>query len=95
MPEKNKTQWVTALAADTDGEIFELEGYAAVGMAGARLQPLTAADTVNMPYGGELMLMPGRRPLVYRVADGTIVALEENPYVPGEPIFPVAVFNSP
>jgi len=95
MPQRNRNQWVKALAADVDGEIFELEGYAAVGMAGARLQPLTAADTINMPYGGELMLLPGRRPLVYRIADGAMEELAENPYAPGEPVFPVAVFNSP
>ncbi len=89
-------QWIKALAADTDGRIFELEGYAAVGMAGdARLRPLTAADTINLPYGGELMLLPGRRPLVYHIADGAIEELAENPYAPGEPLFPVAVFNSP
>lgn len=95
MPQTNKKPWVKALVADADGEIFELEGYAAVGMAGARLQPLTAADTIGMPYGGELMLLPGRRPLVYRVADGAMTELAENPYAPGEPVFPVAVFNSP
>ncbi len=91
-----KKQWIKALVADTDGQIFELDGYAAVGMAGdARLQPLTTADTINMPYGGELMLLPGRRPLVYRIADGVIEELAENPYAPGEPVFPVALFNSP
>ncbi len=95
MPLKNGKPWVRALVADADGEIFELEGYAAVGMAAARLQPLTTADTINMPYGGELMLLPGRRPLVYRIADGTMEELAENPYAPGEPVFPVAVFNSP
>ena len=95
MPEKPKIPWVAALAADTDGEIFELEGYAAVGMAGTRLKPLTTADTINMPHGGELMLLPGRRPLVYHIHSGNIELLEENPFAPGEPIFPVAVFNSP
>jgi pyruvate-formate lyase-activating enzyme len=90
-----KKQWIKALAADADGEIFELEGYAAVGMAGLLHRPLTAADTINMPYGGELMMLPGRRPTVCRMSDGVIEELVDNPYAPGEPIFPVAVFNSP
>jgi pyruvate-formate lyase-activating enzyme len=87
--------WVTALVADRSGEIFELDGYAAVGMAGSDLEPLTRGETLVMPHGSELMLLPERRPVVYHITRRRVEVLSENPYAAGEPIFPVAVFNSP
>ncbi len=86
---------LTALVANQDGEIFELEGYAAVGMAGPRLEPLTKEQTCNMPYGSELMYLPDRQPVLLNNKTGRIETLEENPDAPGEKIFPVAAFNSP
>jgi pyruvate-formate lyase-activating enzyme len=86
---------ITALVADRSGKIFELEGYAAVGMAGSELLPLTRSRTAAMPHGSELMLLPDRRPVVYHTARRGMETLIENPYAPGEPIFPVAAFNSP
>jgi pyruvate-formate lyase-activating enzyme len=85
----------TALVANEKGEIFELEGYAAVGMADASLIPLGMRQTVNMPYGGEFMRLPDRLPIVYNIASRRFETLTENPYMPEEPIFPVAAFNSP
>ena len=90
-----KKHMVTTLVADRKGEIFELEGYAAVGMAGPSFVPLTTGNTVNMPYGGELMFLPDRRPVVYNIESSRFETLKENPYAPGEPLFPVASFNSP
>jgi len=87
--------WVTALVADRNGEIFELEGYAAVGMAGSDLAPLRCSQTLVMPRGSELMLLPDRRPVVYHIMRRKMEVLSENPFAPGEPIFPVAAFNSP
>ncbi|MBW2193688.1 MAG: radical SAM protein [Deltaproteobacteria bacterium] len=92
---QKKNVLVTAVVANAAGEIFELEGYAAVGMAGASLSPMPLDETIPMPYGGELMMMPDRRPVLYNMADNRIEILGENPYSPGEPVFPVAVFNSP
>ncbi|MFC1857279.1 radical SAM protein [Thermodesulfobacteriota bacterium] len=86
---------ITALVSDQTGEIFELEGYAAVGMAGSAHVPLSRAETVNMPHGSELMFLPDRMPVLYNTRSGQIETLEENPYQPGEPVFPVAAFNSP
>lgn len=86
---------VTALVANGAGEIFDLEGYAAVGRDGPLLSPLTVPETVVLPHGSELMRLPDRIPLLYDLAGDRIVALAENPYVPGEAIFPVAAFNSP
>ncbi|RLC33127.1 MAG: radical SAM protein, partial [Deltaproteobacteria bacterium] len=83
------------MVANADGEIFDLEGYAAVGRAGPELVPLTLDTTIRMPYGGELMFLPDRRPIVYNLDTGRIETLEENPCEPGMPLYPVAAFNSP
>ncbi|MBU4053422.1 MAG: radical SAM protein [Proteobacteria bacterium] len=87
--------WITGVVANAKGEIFELEGYAAVGMADTLLIPLTKKNTVAMPFGGELMLLPGRRPILFDMETGQLEVVAENPYEPGTPLFPVAVFNSP
>ncbi len=84
-----------ALAADAGGRIFELDGYQAVGMSGPVLTPLTAEETLPVPYGTELMYLPGRRPVVFNLERECLEILKENPYTPGEPVFPVAAFNSP
>ena len=86
---------ITALVADRQGQILELEGYGAVGMAGNRRLPLSTKDTIRMPHGGELLFLPDRYPVLHRQKDDQIVSLTENPYTPGEPVFPVAAFNSP
>lgn len=86
---------ITATVANQAGEIFDLEGYAAVGMAGKSFIPLTLKNTVNMPFGGELMFLPDRIPILYNIRKERIEAVPENPYIPGYPIFPVAAFNSP
>jgi pyruvate-formate lyase-activating enzyme len=64
-------------------------------MDGPSLAPLTLDETIDMPFGGELMLMPDRRPILFNMDSHSFETLDENPYFPGEPIFPVAVFNSP
>lgn len=92
---RQKSGFATAVVANADGEIFDLEGYAAVGRDGAELVPLTLEATIKMPYGGELMFLPDRSPIVYNLKTGRVETLEENPYEPGMPLYPVAVFNSP
>jgi pyruvate-formate lyase-activating enzyme len=64
-------------------------------MAGSFLVPLTLDNTIKMPFGGELMLMPDRKPVLYNVRKHRFEVTEKNPYTPGDPIFPVAAFNSP
>ncbi|THB80144.1 MAG: radical SAM protein [Desulfobacteraceae bacterium] len=86
---------VTAVAAAPNGEIFDLEGYAAVGMAGNRLQVLTPDDTIDMPHGSELMLLPDRHPIVFNFDTLDFEVLTRNPFEPGEPILAVGAFNSP
>jgi pyruvate-formate lyase-activating enzyme len=87
--------WLTAVVADADGRIFDLPGYAAVGMAGEDLAPLAKEQTIGMPFGSELMYLPDRVPVLFNLASGDLEEVSENPHAPGEPIFPVAVFNSP
>jgi len=86
---------LTAVVADSSGRIFDLPGYAAVGMAGEELRPLTRERTIGMPFGSELMYLPDRVPVLFNLGDGDLEEVPENPHAPGEPIFPVAVFNSP
>ena len=81
--------------ANGEGEFFDLEGYAAVGMAGSKLIPLSELDTIHMPFGGEHLFLPHRRPIVYNVETREMEILAENPYAPGEPVYPVAAFNAP
>ncbi|MDP3285463.1 MAG: radical SAM protein, partial [Desulfobacterales bacterium] len=93
--DSGQTNLITAVVADKEGGIIELEGYAAVGMAGSSFVPLSTGNTIDMPYGGEFMFLPDRSPLVYNLETNRFETLKENPYSPGEPVFPVAAFNSP
>ncbi|MCP4693097.1 MAG: radical SAM protein, partial [Desulfobacterales bacterium] len=56
---------------------------------------LTVRNTAAMPFGGELMFLPDRRPVLFNLAERRMETLFENPFEPGEPSFPVAAFNSP
>lgn len=87
--------FTTALVANSGGEIFELDGYAAVGMAGKDLVPLKKGNTVNLPHGSELMFLPERQPILYNLQQKIYEVVSENPFEPGTPLFPVATFNSP
>ncbi len=50
---------------------------------------------MDLPYGSELLMLPGRTPVVYSFEKKGFQALARNPYNPGEKIYPVAAFNSP
>jgi pyruvate-formate lyase-activating enzyme len=89
------SKWLRAVVADADGRIFDLPGYAAVGMAGEDLVPLPREQTIGMPFGSELMYLPDRVPVLFNLAAEDLEEVPENPHAPDEPIFPVAVFNSP
>ena len=92
---KDKEVLLTALVANQAGEIFELDGYAAVGMAGSVFTALTVDQTRHLPHGSELMYLPDRKPVLLNISTGQLETLQENPYEPGESLFPVAAFNSP
>ncbi|RJQ50531.1 MAG: radical SAM protein [Desulfobacteraceae bacterium] len=95
MASKSNDTFLTALAADRKGRIFELDGYSAVGMSGDTRVVLSGNTTRPIPYGSELMFLPGRSPIAYNIAEKRFETLTENPNRPGEPVFPVAAFNSP
>jgi pyruvate-formate lyase-activating enzyme len=88
-------QIITAVVAAENGEIFELEGYGAAGMAGDQFFILTKADTCDMPHGSELMMLPQRSPIVFNISTDKFETMEFNPWDPGKKIYPVGVFNSP
>ncbi len=92
---KKKAKMIKAVVADAQGKIFDLDGYAAVGMAGSWKIVLDSENAISMPYGSEMMFLPDRYPIVYHIRRKRIETLYENPFFPGEPVFPVAVFNSP
>lgn len=92
---RNSNPLVTAVVANARGEIFELEGYAAVGMAGESLAPLTARLITPLPHGGELMFLPDRSPVLLNLETNRIETVSRDPYAPDAPLFPVAAFNSP
>ncbi len=92
---KKEHQFIMAIVANEKGEIFELEGFASVGMAGETMVALTDDITSPMPHGGELMLLPERFPVLYNIETGNFEMHEKNPYIEDEDIYPVAVFNSP
>jgi len=88
-------QYVRAMVANKRGEFFDLDGYAATGMAGGHLVPLMKNDTITMPAGSELFFLPARRPIVFDIQSETFTTLANNPYTPEEKVFPVAAFNAP
>ena len=88
-------RYLTAVVANAAGEIVDLEGFAAVGMAGPLRMPLTVRQARPIPHGSEFMFLPDRRPVVFDIDAGELVTLHENPYAPEEKVFPVAAFNSP
>ncbi len=90
-----KSSFVTALVSNRQGDVFELEGYAAVSMSGTFRQPLRYAETLKLPYGSELTLLPDRQAILYNIREHRFETLAENPFNPGERIYPVAAFNSP
>jgi hypothetical protein len=80
-------QLLSAVVANEKGEIFDLEGYAAVGADGAELTSLTTANTIELPHGSELMFLPDRAPVLLDRSTGTLGPLDRNPYVPDERFF--------
>ena len=86
---------IQAVVANKAGDIFDLPGYAAVGMAGLSFVPLPVEETIDIPFGSELMMLPDRKPVLFNIDKGMMETLHEHPYLQGEPVFPVAAFNSP
>lgn len=92
---RHQKRYLTALVANRQGEISELEGYAAVGMAAGQLVPLERGHTVELPFGGELMFLPGRVPILFNLRSERCEPVAQDPGRRKTPVFPVAAFNSP
>ena len=86
---------LNALVANEKGDIFDLDGYAAVGMSGTTLTPLTIRQTRIMPHGSELMFLPNRIPMLYNRSTGRIEPVPVHPSDLKMRLYPVAAFNSP
>jgi hypothetical protein len=61
---KKRISLINAVVSNKEGKIFELDGYAAVGMEGPSLVPLKLNETIHMPFGSELMFLPDRKPML-------------------------------
>ncbi len=84
-----------AVVANHQGEIFDLDGFVAIGADGQETAPLTTSGTIDLPHGSELMFLPDRVPVLLDLQTGRIGPVYVNPHAKGERIFPVAAFNSP
>lgn len=58
------TVLLTALYADSKGEIYDAPGYAAVGRVGNHTMELKKENMIPLPEGAELMYLPGRTALM-------------------------------
>ena len=76
------------MVANEKGEIFDLEGFAAVGADGPERAILTAGDTIDLPHGSELMFLPDRMPVLMNLETGRMQALDRNPHAREERLFP-------
>ena len=84
---KDKEVLLTALVANEAGEIFELDGYAAVGMAGSVFTALTVDQTRHLPHGSELMYLPDRKPVLLNISIGQLETCKKILMNPGNPFF--------
>ncbi len=92
---KNNQSVLAPVVANKKGDIFDLDGFGAAAMQGENPVLLTEKNTIKMPYGSELMMLPDHRPVVFNFNTENFEVLDEHPYSPGEKIYPVAIFNSP
>ncbi len=72
--------------ADQDGNIFEDTTLEAVGRSGFDVLPLTPEDFIEMPFGSDLLTLPGRRP--YGLDDSGEMVVRED-------VQAVAALNAP
>jgi len=80
------------LFADCGGNIMDFPGLALVGRSGDYLVPVLEEETMVLPRGSQLYVLPGRHPVGMDPETGEVVVLEENPYDGSRPVFAVAAF---
>jgi pyruvate-formate lyase-activating enzyme len=78
--------------ADSNGNIMDFPGLAMVGRSGDYFLPVTEPDTIPLPKGAQLYVLPDRHPIGLDRETGEIAILTENPYDGSCPIYAVATF---
>ncbi len=73
--------------ADEEGNIFEDTRYQAVGRSGFNVYPLQREDFIEVPFGSDMLTLPGRRPYGLSVETGEFEILED--------VQAVAALNAP
>ena len=57
--------YLRAVAADKNLKIYDIPGMYALGMSAYSFYPLTTENTIPLPYGSELFVLPKRIPLTF------------------------------
>lgn len=73
--------------ADAEGNIFEDTRYEAVGRSGYNVYPLSPEDFIEVPFGSDMLTLPGRRPYGLNIETGEFEILED--------VQAVAALNAP
>lgn len=82
----------TLVFADQEGNLVDFPGLVMVGRSGDYLIPMTVGDTMPLPKGSQLYVLPERSPVGMDPDSGEIVVLERNPYDGVSPVYAAAVF---
>ncbi len=80
--------------ADRNGNIMDFEGCAMVARSGDYLLPVHQEETISLPEGSQLYVLPERYPIGMDRETGEIVVLKKNPYDGKGPVYAVATFLS-
>lgn len=80
--------------ADKNGNIMDFEGLAMVARSGDYLLPVHDDETIGLPEGSQLYVLPDRYPIGMDRETGEIVILKKNPYDGKGPVYAVATFLS-
>jgi pyruvate-formate lyase-activating enzyme len=80
--------------ADKNGSIMDFEGLAMVARSGDYLLPVRDEETISLPEGSQLYVLPDRYPIGMDRETGEIVILKKNPYDGKGPVYAVATFLS-
>ncbi|RKY54374.1 MAG: radical SAM protein [Candidatus Neomarinimicrobiota bacterium] len=80
------------VVSDGQGKVFYLEEYKAVGISGETIKEIPEDEWIPLPYGSQLMELPGRLPVGLDKKSGEIVTLEPDSQ---EKLMAVAAFVAP
>ena len=80
--------------ADENGNIMDFEGLAMVARSGDYLLSVYGDETIGLPEGSQLYVLPDRYPIGMDRETGEIVVLKKNPYNGRTDVYAVAAFLS-